>query len=137
MKEIIKWNDKYLTGIEIIDSQHKKIFKSVNELYDAIEKLETKEKILELIGNLDFYTTEHFDVEEKYMIDLNYPEYIEHKNTHEVFKKIYEEIRYNYVYKKNTVYVLAVHLNHTMADWLDYHLQNEDQRLAVFLRTKI
>jgi len=130
MKEIIIWNDKYLTGIEIIDSQHKNIFKCVNNLFDAIEKLEIKEELLEKIRCIDFYTTEHFDTEEKYMLELNYPGYLEHKKTHEEFKKVYEEIRYNYVYKKDTVYVLAVHLNHTMADWLDYHLQNEDRRLA-------
>ena len=137
MKEIIIWNDKYLTGIEIIDSQHKKIFKCINNLFDAIEKLEIKEKILELIGGLDFYIVEHFDTEEKYMLELEYPEYLEHKKAHETFKKVYEEIRYNYVYKQDIVYVLAVHLNQTMADWLDYHLQNEDQRLADFLKTKI
>ena len=136
MKEIITWNDKYLTSIEIIDSQHKKIFKCVNNLFDAIENVETKEKILEIISCIDFYTTEHFDTEEKYMLELDYPEYIEHKNAHEVFKKVYEEIRYNYVYKQDVVYVLAVHLNQTMADWLDYHLQNEDQRLAEFLKAK-
>ena len=137
MKEIIIWNDKYLTGIEIIDSQHKNIFKCVNNLFDAIEKLEIKEELLEKIRCIDFYTTEHFDTEEKYMLELDYPEYLEHKKAHEAFKKVYEEIRYNYVYKQDVVYVLAVHLNQTMADWLDYHLQNEDQKLAKFLRTKL
>ena len=137
MKEIIIWNDKYLTGIEIIDLQHKNIFKCVNNLFDAIEKLKIKEKILELVSGLDFYIVEHFDTEEKYMLELDYPEYLEHKKAHETFKKVYEEIRYNYVYKQDIVYVLAVHLNQTMADWLDYHLQNEDQRLADFLKTKI
>jgi len=101
MKEIIIWNDKYLTGIEIIDSQHKNIFKCVNNLFDAIEKLEIKEELLEKIRCIDFYTTEHFDTEEKYMLELNYPGYLEHKKTHEEFKKVYEEIRYNYVYKKD------------------------------------
>ena len=137
MKEVLNWDDKYLTGIEIIDSQHKKIFKSINETFDAIEKSEKKEKILELIIRLDFYTTEHFDTEEKYMIELEYPQYTEHKKAHEAFKKIYAEIRNHYTYKKaEIVYVLALHLNHTLADWLDYHLQNEDQKLAEFLKTK-
>lgn len=138
MKEIIMWNDKYLTGIETIDSQHKRIFKSVNELYNSLEKLENKEKILELISSLDFYTTEHFDTEEKYMMEFNYPEYSIHKDAHACFKATYEEIRNNYVYKQEkSVYVLAIHLNQTMADWLDYHLQNEDQKLADFLKAKI
>lgn len=137
MKEVLKWDDKYLTDIEIIDSQHKKIFKCVNRLFDALEKLEEKEKILKLVNCLDFYTTEHFDTEEKYMIELDYPEYSEHKAAHTHFKHIYERIKHNYVYKYHkSVYVLAIHLNHTMADWLDYHLQKEDQRLAEFLRKK-
>ena len=138
MKEIIKWDDKYLTNIEIIDSQHKKIFKSVNEIFDALEELEKKEKILELVNHLDFYTNVHFNTEENYMLDLGYPEYNEHKKAHDAFKKTYELIKNNYIYKQGkSVYVLAIHLNQTLADWLDHHLQNEDQRLAIFLRTLI
>jgi hemerythrin len=134
----LEWTDKYLTGIEIIDEQHKRIFKSVNALFDACEKVEKKEKILELIGHLDFYTDSHFSTEEKYMIKLEYPEYPEHKKAHEYFKGIYEKIRNNYIYKKGeVVYILAIHLNQTLADWLDYHLQNEDQRLAVFLKSRL
>jgi len=137
MKEIIKWDAKYLTGIKIIDSQHIKIFKCVNELHEALEKADTKEKIIELTANLDFYTAEHFDTEEKYMLEFNYPEYTEHKNTHERFKKIYEDIKNNYIYKKTeAVYIIAIHLKPVMAAWLDYHLQNEDRWLVEFLKSK-
>lgn len=138
MKELIMWDEKYLTGIEIIDSQHKNIFKSVNELNNAVEELQGREIILELIGNFDFYTTQHFDTEEEYMIELDYPDYAEHKEKHETFKKIYGEVKNNYVYKfDKAVYILALHLNYTLAEWLDSHLQNEDQKLAEFLRAKI
>jgi len=132
MKELIIWDDKYLTDVKIIDSQHLKIFKCVNELYDAVEKMEAKERIIELIGGLDFYTTEHFDCEEKYMTELNYPEYAEHKEIHNYFKKIYEDIRYHYIYKEMS-YVPAIYICMTIKSWLDYHLQNEDQKLAKFL----
>lgn len=134
MKEIIIWDDKYLTGIEIIDYQHKKIFKCVNTLFDALERIETKEKIIKLIDCIDFYTTTHFDTEEKYMLELDYPQYSYHKDAHETFKKIYSDIRDNYAYQNNNVYVLAIHLNNEMAKWLDYHLQNEDRLLAEFLK---
>lgn len=136
--EIIKWDDKYLTGVEIIDSQHKNIFNFVNMLYTACENMEKREEVLKKIQQLDFYTTEHFDTEENYMEKLKYPDYSAHKEAHKCFKATYEEIRHGYIYKKaDAVHVLALHLNQTMADWLDYHLQNEDQKFAEFLKGKL
>lgn len=138
MQEIIEWDDKYLTGIEVIDSQHKLIFKKVNLLYYACEKMEEREKIFEIITELDFYTLEHFATEEKYMLELKYPAYPEHKEAHENFKNIYARIRSNYTYEKSqAVYMQAIHLNQCMAEWLNYHLQNEDRQLAIFLKSKI
>jgi len=138
IKELIVWDDKYLTGIEIIDSQHKKIFQRLNELFESCKNQEEKGKILDLIQNLDFYTGEHFETEEKFMTDLEYPRYNEHKKAHEHFKDMYREIRNNYHYEKSqAVYVLAIHLYHTLAEWLDFHLSNEDHLLAEFLKDKV
>ncbi len=138
MKKAIVWNEKYSTDIEEIDAQHKLVLKNLKLLIDALEAMEPKIKILELLKGLDFYTTRHFDVEEKYMIKFDYPKYNSHKVAHTNFKSIYKDIREHYHYKKTkSVYVLAIHLAYTMVDWLNYHLQHEDQELAEFLKTRI
>lgn len=138
MNKLLKWDDQYLTGIKEIDLQHKKIFNCLNDLNVALEQLAEKEKILKLINRLDFYTTTHFDTEESYMLKLEYEKYDEHKKIHEYFKEVYNKIKNNYLYKKNkSVYVLAVHLTCTLAEWLKYHFENEDKELAEFLKNKI
>jgi hemerythrin len=134
----LEWSEKYRTGIELIDAQHKQIISRVNSLYEACENMNEREKILELVSTLDFYTDGHFVTEEDYMIRFQYDEYPQHKERHEFFKSIYEEIRRNYIYEKGeSVYVMALHLDQAMVDWLDYHLQHEDQRLAEFLRNRL
>jgi hemerythrin len=138
MSEIIIWDDKYLTEIATIDSQHKIIFKRVNELFQACENLSEKEYIIKLVNSLDFYTNCHFDTEEEYMLKYEYSEYESHKKAHNNFKNVYEQIKNNYNYEKSqATYMQAIHLSQTLADWLDHHLQNEDKRLAEFLKNKV
>ena len=138
MKKIIEWNDKYLTGIKIIDFQHIKIFQAVNCLNCACENMKPKENILRLIDYLDYYATTHFDTEEKYMLENGYENFEYHKKRHEEFRLIYYKIKDNYFYQKNEpVYVLAIHLTQTLVEWLDYHMVNEDRDLTEFLRGKV
>jgi len=53
----IKWKEEYRCGIKDIDQQHKDVINIVNKLYSAIEESKSIEKIIELIDNLDSYTT--------------------------------------------------------------------------------
>lgn len=138
MKKLIEWNDKYSTGIKIIDFQHKKVIKCVNLLNYACEKIKSRKKIPKLINCLDFYATFHFETEESFMLKFNYEKYKEHKEVHEHFKSIYNQIKNNYIYKKNeAVYILAIHLTYTLAEWLNYHLEHEDKEFVEFLKEKI
>lgn len=136
--KLINKNDIYLTGVKIIDKQHIKVVRCVNTLNDALESFKIKEEIIKLIDCLDFYTTEHFETEESFMIKFKYDKYDEHKKAHEYFRTVYCQIKNNFIYKKNeNVYVLALHLTATMAKWLRYHLENEDKMLAEFLKGKV
>lgn len=139
----IKWNDDLNTGIKEIDEQHKEIINAVNDLYQALEKNKNKYAIVELIKNLDFYTTFHFDTEEKYMKMYNFGNYEEHKRAHGFFRSTYEQIRYNYYYigdksspKYELVHLLALHLSQILIDWLNLHFETFDKEFVAFLRDK-
>lgn len=144
MEDKVEWNDDFLTGIDEIDEQHKEIIESVNNIYQAIEDNKSKETIIDLIKNLDFYTNSHFDIEEKYMRMFNYGGYSEHKKTHDFFKNTYEQIRFSYYYvgddrtapKYELARVMALHLSQILMDWLNLHLNTFDKEFAAFIRSK-
>ena len=83
------WYDEYKSGIDIIDAQHLKIFNSFNHFYESINTGELNIKVIEeFIEALDLFTTIHFETEEKYMRETNYPHYEEHKQRHDFFRSI-------------------------------------------------
>ncbi|EKE03689.1 MAG: hypothetical protein ACD_20C00168G0006 [uncultured bacterium] len=137
-----EWSEEMETGIPEIDEQHEKIVKGVNDLYEATKENKSREEIVKLVENLDFYTTIHFDTEEKYMKIYDYNRYNEHKKAHEFFKNTYEEIRYhyNYVegdppYKYRYVYLYALHLSQLLVDWLNIHMGSYDKEFINFIKT--
>lgn len=132
------WKQVYSSNFEILDNQHKKIIRIVNELNSACQHMHDRAEILELLKEMDFYALDHFSEEEFYMKKYNYPEYNQHYLTHQYFKKKYRAIRENFIYEKtDTVYTIALHLLAIMDKWLKNHLDNEDYKLALFLKNQV
>jgi hemerythrin-like metal-binding protein len=74
------WYDEYLSGIQIIDEQHKDIFAAFNKFFASLNAGELDKVILdEFLHKLDAYTITHFDTEEKFMREFNYSKLEEHK----------------------------------------------------------
>ncbi|EMJ89187.1 bacteriohemerythrin [Leptospira meyeri] len=87
---VTKWDSKYETNISEIDSQHKKLFRLINNIetvYDENkEHLSTKSKILvDAVSELEDYTLSHFLIEERVMELNQYPELEAHKKQHDRF----------------------------------------------------
>ena len=55
----INWNEDTLVNFEKIDSQHKEMVDVVNELYDKLEEL-TSKQIIEMMHGLLEYLKFHF-----------------------------------------------------------------------------
>jgi len=68
----MEWTDKLATGISTIDSQHKELFKRINNLVIAIKEHRCKSEIDGTIKFLDDYAKVHFTAEEKHMQEANY-----------------------------------------------------------------
>ncbi|HBG48201.1 MAG TPA: hypothetical protein DDW90_01575 [Cyanobacteria bacterium UBA9971] len=143
----IEWDENFAWGIKEIDDQHKDIIKSVNNLYTACEENTVKEVILDLIEELDNYVTIHFDTEENYAKKFGFEKNIELLSDHAFFKNLYQEIKNYYTihYTENNAnspqykytYIFALHLNQTLVEWLNVHLNTIDRELGDFLKGKI
>ncbi|TGK82232.1 hemerythrin [Leptospira noumeaensis] len=87
---VTKWDSKYETNISEIDSQHKKLFRLINNIetvYDENkEHLSGKSRILlDAVSELEDYTLSHFLIEERVMELNQYPALEAHKKQHDKF----------------------------------------------------
>lgn len=88
------FTDDCLLGVEMIDNEHRELFRMINEIRDLLENsiLDDKyDRIREMLERLKQYAEEHFKHEEKYMESIRHPELEMQKKQHAVFReKIYE-----------------------------------------------
>ncbi|MFT5698408.1 MAG: hemerythrin [Desulforhopalus sp.] len=75
------WQKSYSTGIHEIDVQHEEILNYVNQLDDA-RKLNSRDKVKEVIEGMADYTISHFAFEEALMEQAKYPYVGPHKHIH-------------------------------------------------------
>ncbi|TGL56964.1 hemerythrin [Leptospira kemamanensis] len=87
---IANWDVKYETNISEIDSQHKKLFRLINQIESIYLEnkghLVTKTKsLVDAVSELEDYTLSHFLIEERVMELNQYPDLEAHKKQHDRF----------------------------------------------------
>ena len=75
-------DNKYLLGIEELDSQHIAVFAMLGELQTACAENAAPEMLGSLAKKLADYLVAHFDHEESFMGAINLPDRTEHKQQH-------------------------------------------------------
>lgn len=123
MKRLI-WSDNLNTGIPVIDRQHGRIVDYINRLYDAQHAGESKHTIRAIIDELVDYTLTHFTFEEAMLENIGFPSLRAHKETHEEFSKLVNNLRARLLRSEEA----AIELNNLMVAWLFNHILNEDAR---------
>jgi hemerythrin len=77
-----------LTGIEIVDVEHKELFRIIeqaNELTTTFDNASGFDRIMAILKELTLYTKEHFKDEEDYMTRIGYEGLEAQKRAHESF----------------------------------------------------
>ncbi|MDE6920019.1 MAG: bacteriohemerythrin [Lachnospiraceae bacterium] len=90
-----EFTDEYLTGIELVDAEHKELFRIVdkaNQLVKNFDNLSGYDSILQILNELKEYTKEHFADEEEYMEGIQYEGLSAQKRAHEAFVDKLENI---------------------------------------------
>ncbi|MFA5856837.1 MAG: bacteriohemerythrin [Candidatus Pacearchaeota archaeon] len=82
---LIEWSKNLSVDIDIIDEQHKKLLKYMNDLYQALTEHKEKEILMDLFNDLDEYTKTHFTLEEEYFKKFNYKDKDIHIQLHKDF----------------------------------------------------
>lgn len=81
--------EEYLTGIESIDAEHKRLLEIAEKTYQLSKQeylVDKYDQINELLEELKNYTLLHFEHEEKYMEEIGYKRLFTQKIQHQEFR---------------------------------------------------
>ncbi|NDV27045.1 bacteriohemerythrin [Desulfovibrio sp. JC010] len=127
----IEWHDGLGIGVEEIDDQHKSLIGMVNDVLDAFGKGEKDAAIDDLLSKLKEYAVLHFNTEEKYMEEIEYPQLAEHHQLHEELKNRVKALQAARFHREE---VTPKDVKELLADWLVEHLLQEDYKIAQFAK---
>ena len=125
----------YLTGIPVIDKQHKQYIALVNRLVSKHQEGSmTKKDFIDYINEIVNYTLEHFEDEEFLMRSIKYPLYEKHLAKHDTFRnemdKFLEQIDTKEIDTNHDVKYLCEWL----IDWFKMQVLDDDIKLARFIK---
>ena len=129
----VAWSSDLETGNEVIDSQHRQIFKLTSDLIEAFENNKGNEVIDKTLNFLASYTVRHFTDEEALQLEHEFPDYENHKRAHEDFKEKIEEMTRQYRQDSASL-DFGSRVNSIIVRWLLKHIKREDSKIAEHIR---
>ncbi len=81
---LIEWKDEFSLGVPSIDHEHRELIELINESYDHVAESNSNIAIQVFLGEIYAKISAHFALEEKLMKEINYDQYDEHKQDHEI-----------------------------------------------------
>lgn len=123
--------DEYLTGIESIDEQHRKLFDIANRAYEVLQNEFLSDKydsIQNLLHELREYTKYHFNFEENYMESINYKRMFTQKIQHANFIDKIEKMELNDLDENQDKAILDI--LDFLVEWLKTHILETDKLIA-------
>lgn len=133
------WKEKYRIDVELIDEQHQELFKRVSDFLQIIQNEDSwedkLEQVKETMAFMQEYVVVHFNEEEIYQEQINYPDIEIHKEAHAKFKegvndyvKIFEEEGFS----KEKIQEFGGKL----MTWLIMHVGKMDQKIGEYVKSK-
>lgn len=126
-----EFTDDYLTGIDIIDSEHKGLFAIINQINSLtrLGVIETDlDEIEKIVNDLNNYVKKHFADEEKYMESINYKSIDAQKAAHATFTAKMDSIDFDNI-KKNPQENMEK-LVEFLTQWLIQHILRMDKKIG-------
>lgn len=123
------------TGNATIDSEHRELIAAINSLLEACSSGKGRTQIAQTAKFLSDYTTRHFAHEEQLQKQSGYPDFTNHHQYHESFKKLVSDTVKELDEQGPTI-VMVGKLNTSLAGWLVNHIKREDAKVAAHIKSK-
>jgi len=121
--EKLEWSEKYSVGVKELDEQHRVIFDLINSLSDLKNIHVLSKELAVALTKMTNYLGEHFELEEKYMREYNYPRYDIQVTQHTQFKKKIVKFNLETMQRKPTV---PKEFLEYLQEWFVNHILKED-----------
>ncbi|MBF0565357.1 MAG: bacteriohemerythrin [Nitrospirae bacterium] len=130
---LVTWTDNLSVHIKEIDTQHQKLVKLINDLFDAVTAKKGKDVLTKVLNELVDYTRYHFTAEEKLMATHNYPDLAKHKPEHEELTRKVLDFQKQFNEGKAMIDLLLMNF---LKDWLVKHILGTDKKYSSYLNGK-
>jgi hemerythrin len=130
---LIQWSPRYDVNVSVIDAQHRRLVKMINELYVAMVERRASEAVRQTVDQMVDYARDHFALEEAHMEEHAYPDLERHQAEHAKFARKAVELQQRLA--AGTL-VLSLEVVGYLRDWLMNHIVRSDKRLGSFLNSR-
>lgn len=126
------FKNEYRTGIESIDTEHRKLFEIADRVYEILMDDFIPDKydyIVEILNELKDYAVYHFTNEEEYMAGIGYKKLFSHKVEHHDFIEKLNEYDLNTIDENQKEAILG--LLDFLNNWLVDHILKNDKQIGL------
>lgn len=128
----IAWTEDLNTGIDVIDSQHRRIVDYINQLEEA-HRQHNQASVGRVLEDLTDYTLSHFAFEESLQEEAGYQYAGPHKAVHETFVKRVATYQTRHAVGED----VAAQLYSMLATWLVHHIKRDDMAYVSAVGAKV
>ncbi len=136
---MIIWNERFETGSEKIDHQHRMLIHNINHLECMLTGTnptrEECEFLVHLTNFLESYAEKHFRFEEQCMESHLCPAHAKNKQAHEQFRMFFHQFKVQCKTEGFRPHALRT-LHQTINLWIQKHILKVDTRLKPCLKSK-
>lgn len=119
------WKNDFCTGIDEMDTHHKKFFGYLTQLEEAAGGNKGKEVVERGLKLADDYIKYHFAEEEKLLESTGFTGLVHQKREHEFFISQIRDLRERYALGDDYLPVSALEF---MRSWFSHHILEEDKK---------
>ncbi|MEJ5166948.1 MAG: bacteriohemerythrin [Thermoanaerobaculia bacterium] len=132
---MIEWREEFSFGIEKIDNQHKEFLKRLNGFLSSLKEGKGKEEIEKVFEFLKEYVIFHFEEEETFMKNMDFPDFEKHKKTHQDFKENINKLKED-LDKEGASLSFVLKVSKELTQWYINHIGKMDKKYALAFKGK-
>ena len=130
---IFEWREDLTTGNQLIDNQHKELFRRINHLLVACEEQRGKDEIGNVLQYLKKYVRTHFNDEEMLQLKCHYPFRKEHREEHDGFIRKLSKVEDDFS-KEGATFLVIIEAGRLVLDWMQNHICQADKKMVEFIK---
>ena len=131
---LLDWSLSLSVDVPEMDEQHKKLFRLVNDLNEAMKQGRTREEMVRVFDELARYTQTHFASEERFLASIGYPQLTQHKKEHAELMGQVAAFKADYDAGKA---MISIKLLGFLRDWVCTHIQKSDSQYGAWVREDV